>query len=160
MSVASSNRTRFRPQEEPSLARLAAVRAQALTDASISAFGASTLEEAQAILGAANPALTDSITFDVPFLDVTSAAPAQSALATATVPVGNPGIILATTLHAATVSINAGAFNAVSSTGGLITIADGDTVQFQRGLAGTTTITLRDNTTGEALNDDFTLEAT
>lgn len=156
----SSNKTRFRPSVEPTEADLAAVRLSVLNQASTAAFGASTLEEAQAILGAASPGLTDDITIDVEYTDVTSAAPATSSTGTYTVPTGNPGDIIVNfdSIVPPQYSLNGGAFATVGD--GLLTIADADTLAFRRNGAGVVTINVQDATKGSIISPDFTLTAT
>lgn len=156
--IASSNRTRFRPQAEPTEAELTALRATVLTQAAVDAFGAATLADAQVILGTAVPSLTTSITFSVPFIDVTSAAPALSASPVVTVPMGNPGKIQATGAGGS-YSINGAPFASLGPGGIVLTLVSADILQFRRALAGISIISVYDSTTGAQINDDFALEA-
>lgn len=156
----SSNKTRFRPSVEPSVEDLLAVRVNTLLQATSDAFAASTLAEAQAILGGANPALTTGITLSADFVDVSSAFPADSATRIVTVPTGNPGRIHVATNITVRYSINGAGFVSLTTTGGVITLASADTLQFRRATIGTAVISLTDDTTGAPIQDDFSIEAT
>jgi hypothetical protein len=135
-------------------------RLQRIARAAEEAFSASTLTEAQTIIGSAIPALVTSITLSAPFDSPSGASPQATITATVTVPPENTGYITINTTSAS------GTYRMLVNGSPLLSIpsvylhADGDTLQFDATAPGSAvTIELRDATTGAALCPSFTITA-
>lgn len=148
----------------PSVDEMDMARLQRAAAAAQQAFAASTLLEAQEIIGAAVPSLVTAVTLSSAFDSPSGSAPQTTATRTLTVPAGNPGEIVVTyeqtgTQGALEYSL-AGAANAAVPLLPILDAADTDTLDFTvPSGVGVASVTLTDRTTGATIGS-FTITTT